>query len=61
MFSIWKKSKSLVLLKNKSTLSHIIPAFNDPERKVVENILRKGEIPGYKHLLLFLRCFSSYQ
>ena len=31
------------------------------KRETFENLVRKGENPGYQHILLFPQCFLPYQ
>ena len=39
------------------TLYHSIPAFNNPTKKTLENIVGKGENAGNQHFLLIPQCF----
>ena len=46
---------------NGFALYHIIPNFNDLEKKnTSENIVGKGENAGHQHFLLFQQCFIPF-
>ena len=47
-----KATKPLAL-----SLYHTIPTFNDPEKKLLENIVGKEKNAGNQHFFLFPQCF----
>ena len=41
------------------SIYHTMPPFNNLEKKILGNIVGKGENAGNQHFLLFLQCFLS--